>query len=101
MPTALYAAKEIPAITTFIGSVANHVLNPLIELMFAVAVIFFLWGVFEYFVMPNDPAKRKDGAQHILWGLVGMFIMISVYGLIYFVTNTVGVPQSDLPPGLR
>ncbi|HEY4511976.1 MAG TPA: hypothetical protein VJH55_04000 [Candidatus Paceibacterota bacterium] len=101
MPTVAYAAREIPAVSTFIGSLANHILNPLIQLMFAVALIYFLWGVFEYFVLTNDSGKRAEGAQHILWGLVGMFIMISVYSLIYFVTGTIGVPQSDLPPGLR
>lgn len=96
MPTVVYAASN-QVVARFIDSVAVHVLNPLIELAFAVAVIIFLWGIFEYFLMTTDPGKRSEGAKHILWGVIGMFIMVGAYGIIYLVINTIGAP---VPAGL-
>ena len=83
--------KENPAITKIIGKIADYIVNPAIELAFAIAVVFFLYGVFEYFVKSNDPTARATGSQHILWGLIGMVIMFGVYGIINIIKGTIGV----------
>ena len=35
--------------------------------------------------------EREEGKKKILWGLVGMFIMVSAYGLIQLVLNTFSI----------
>ncbi len=83
--------KENPAITQVMGRIADYIVNPAIELAFAIAVVLFLYGVFEYFVKSNDPTARATGGQHILWGLIGMVIMFGVYGIINIIKGTIGV----------
>lgn len=62
--------------------------------MFSVAFVFFIYGVFEYlYKSHSDPAKIKEGRSHMGWGLFGMFIMISVFGLFKFILNS--VPTSE------
>lgn len=75
-------------VETFINNVAKVILNPLIVLMFAVALLYFLWGVVKYIQGANNPESRKKGTQHILWGLIGLFIMVSVYGIIQILLKT-------------
>jgi len=73
----------------FILNLATVILNPLIKLMFAVAVVVFLWGIIEYIKGSGSPDSREKGTQHILWGLVGLFIMVSVYGILTLFKNTI------------
>jgi ABC-type thiamin/hydroxymethylpyrimidine transport system permease subunit len=65
------------------------IVTPLLTLVFAVAFIVFLWGVFQYLIATNDPDGRTTGTQHILWGVIGMAIMVSAYGIINFVAQTI------------
>jgi hypothetical protein len=76
------------AIDNFIRTLATVILNPLIRLMFAVAVIYFLWGVFVYITNAESDDGRKKGAQHIMWGLIGLVIMMGVYGILSIATGT-------------
>jgi len=73
----------------FIIRLADVVLNPLIQLMFAAALIVFLWGVFEFIKGSDSEDARATGKSHIIWGIIGMFIMVSVYGILQILGNTV------------
>lgn len=73
----------------FVLNLANVILNPLIRLLFAVALVVFLWGIIEYIKGAGSPDSREQGTKHIIWGLVGLFIMVSVYGILTLFENTV------------
>jgi hypothetical protein len=60
--------------------------------LFAVAFIVFIWGIFEYFIAGGaNEEKRKQGKSFILYGLIGFFIMMSVWGLVNVIVNTFGL----------
>lgn len=73
------------------------ILNPIIVLLFAAALVVFLFGVFQMIAHTDSEEKRSEGRRHILWGLVGMLIMMSVFGIIHIILNTFFIPN---PPGL-
>lgn len=75
-----------------ISKINEYILNPIILIIFAVALLFFVFGVFEYLWKSHkDPSAIQMGAKHIGWGLLGMFIMVSVFGIIQVIMNTVPV----------
>ena len=78
-----------------IHSINKYIINPVIQLMFAVAVLVFVFGIFEYFKNGESSAARDTGRNHMIAGVVGMFIMISVFGIINIVLNTIGASASD------
>src|SRR5580698_9703470 len=82
-----------PAFSTFLNAVVVQIVNPLILLLVAVAFIVFLWGVFEFIAHAGDEAKRSEGQQAILWGLVGLVIMFGAYGIINIAATTFNVPN--------
>ena len=57
--------------------------------MIALAVLVFLWGVFEFIMGSGDEKARETGKQHIVWGLVGLFIMVSAMGIVNLIINTI------------
>lgn len=85
------------------------IINPAIEFAFIVALVVFLWGVVEYIRGADNETKRKDGRQHMLWGIVGFVIMFGVFGIITILTRTVGIKgatinnqqQTFTPPPLQ
>lgn len=72
-----------------VNKVTTGILNPLIGLMFAVAVAFFIWGIIEFIWNAGSEEKRTTGKQHIIWGLVGILIMSTVAAIIEIIKNFV------------
>lgn len=70
--------------------VNQTILNPLIILLFAAALVMFVWGVVEFAAGAGNEEKRSTGRRHILWGLLGMIIMISVFGIMQLIAGTLG-----------
>ena len=85
------------AISEFLNKVNEFILNPLIFLAFAIAFLVFFWGIFQFIASQTADANREEGKRKILWGIFGMFVMISAYGLIHLVLNTFGIPAANYP----
>ncbi len=71
----------------FVIGLINTVAVPVV---FALAFIVFIWGVFQYFIMGGANEEVRDkGKGLMLWGLIGFFVMVSVWGLVHILTGTV------------
>lgn len=90
----IVSAQTIP---TALGGVANADLlvlftkNALLTagaLILAGAVIVFLWGVFQFVMSAGDDEARAKGRSHIIWGIIGIAVMVSVWGLVNFFTSS-------------
>jgi NhaP-type Na+/H+ or K+/H+ antiporter len=68
------------------------VVNPLVQLLLGAAILYFVYGVFTYIRSSESDSGRREGASHILWSTVGLFIMISVFGIMGFIKSVVGGP---------
>lgn len=90
----VFAAQDID---TLMAKIAKLIINPAIVLIFAVALITFLYGLLEFLQNAENPDKRSTGQSHMLWGVIGMFIMMSVFTIMRILQQTVGsdvkIPQ--------
>jgi heme/copper-type cytochrome/quinol oxidase subunit 2 len=68
----------------FIGNVITAV----IPLIIGVAVLLFLFGVLKYVTNGGDPEKRTEARNTMIWGIIAIFVMVSVWGLVNVLTNT-------------
>ncbi len=71
------------------------IINPLILLVFACGFLLFMWGLVKFIWNSREGEINDDGKQHMLWGIVGMFIMVSVYGIITLITQTFGIDSTS------
>lgn len=62
--------------------------NTVIEILIAFAVIFIIYNVIRYIVNADDPGKKDPIGKAILWGIVGLFVILSIWGLVRILTNT-------------
>ena len=65
-----------------ISNIKVYILNPIIGFMFAVAVVMFIYGIVEYIWSADNEDKVAVGKKHMIWGIIGMFVMIGVYGIL-------------------
>ena len=87
------ASAATVSIDHLINNFDTIIVNPVILFMMALAAIVFIWGVaqFIYNVGEGEEGDIADGKQHILWGLIGLLIMVGVYGILHLVINTFGL----------
>ena len=78
-------------VTTLMKSVNRVIINPLIVLLFALAIVYFIYGLARYLLSPDNEEIRKNSKEQMLWGIIGMFIMVSVFGILSLIMNTIGV----------
>lgn len=77
------------SVQSVVGSINKVLINPLIILLFAVATVYFLYGLAEYFLKPDSKEVKETANSRITGGLIGMFIMIAVYGILNLYLNTI------------
>lgn len=75
----------------FIGKVDTLIINPLIAFLFALAIVFFLYGVLEFLMNQENDEKKTTGKSHMLWGIVGITIMLGVWGIMNIILNTLDI----------
>ncbi len=78
-------------IEPFLNKINQYILNPIILLLFAIALLTFFVGLFQFINSETVDSKRDVGKKKILYGIIGMFIMISAYGLIHLILGTFGI----------
>lgn len=71
-----------------IDEAINFINAYLIPLVFAVAFLVFIWGVYQYFIQKGGDDDRQKGKEYMLWGIVAFFIMVSVWGLVNLLDRT-------------
>ncbi|HET8580858.1 MAG TPA: hypothetical protein VFL98_00065 [Candidatus Paceibacterota bacterium] len=70
------------------GRLVTYVFDPAIFLIFSLGFLYFLFGIVVFLQNGANPEKKEEGKQHMIWGIVGMFIMVSVGGIISIIDNT-------------
>jgi len=78
------------SIVTLMQSINRVLINPLIFFLFACAMVYFLYGVAQYLIYPDSEEIRSSSKAHMIWGIVGLFIMVAVFGIENFIIGTVG-----------
>lgn len=90
MPFMASAATDFSTVDKSVVSLGG-LLKSATTLILALAVVYFLWNVFKFVMAAGDEEKRKEGQQGIIYGLIGIAVMVSVWGLVAFLTGSTGI----------
>lgn len=85
-------------------SAFGGLINQLIVIVVAVALLVFLWGLAKFiFRVSGDEKAVEEGKRIMIWGLIALFIMVSVWGIIGFFQGSLlpgGGPSTPTTPTL-
>ena len=95
--------KIIVSIATFLPAIAfaqpitdvnsltyklTNIGNTFIQILIAFAVIWIIYNVVRFIMKSDAPEERSAIGQSILWSIVGLFVILSIWGLVRILTNT-------------
>ena len=85
-------------------------INPMAAILVSLALLTFFWGIVQY-IYSGGSEGHENGRQLMAWGIVAIFVLISIWGLARILTTTffggsasmgvTGVPSSSLAPSNR
>lgn len=68
---------------------ALNMVNLVIPLLIAVALVVFFWGLIKYIAGAGE--GNEEGRKIMIAGIVGLFVMVSIWGIIRVIGNTLGI----------
>lgn len=74
----------ITSIQDLIVAVGN-IVGLLIPLTAACALLFFFWGLVGFIQHAGDEKAVTEGRRKMLWGIIVLFIITSVWGIVGFI----------------
>lgn len=77
-----------PAVVSFMNKIVTVFINPIILFLVGLAVLYFLWGLFMFVKNQDSEDAQAEGKSHMIWGVIGVFIMFAVYGILDIITST-------------
>jgi len=95
--TALPSLASAATILTVLDQL-KQILNAIIPIVITVAVIYFFWGLAQYILMEEGSDKKVQGRDKMVYGIIALFVMVSVWGLVGLVGGTFGIGQGGTVP---
>lgn len=83
-------------LTSLVGAIGG-IVDQLIPIAFAAALLFFFWGMAMYIRGASDEEKAQ-GRSIMVWGVVALFVMASVWGIVLFIGSALGINQGGAVP---
>jgi uncharacterized membrane protein YfcA len=82
-----------------VSTLSIEIINPLIGLLLAVALAYFIYGVVKFIANADNDTAREKGKQHILYSIIGLVIMVGVWGILNLLMNVIG--PENIPDNVR
>lgn len=85
------SSHHIAQAESFLSRIEAVIIFPLIALIVGVALLVFLWGAFEFVRDAGSDAGRETGKRHMLYGIIGLLVILSAFSILQIATRTFGI----------
>lgn len=88
--------QQLAPLRTFVQSVGN-IVAMLVPILITLALVVFFWGLVRY-LWGGSEADHENGRKLMIWGLITLFVMVCVWGIINLAGNALGIrPGGSVP----
>ena len=70
-----------------VDKLKDKILNPIESILIVAGTLLFLWGVVEFIAGASSEDKRTQGKRHMIWGIVGLAVILGARGIITVLQN--------------
>lgn len=71
------------------------IINLLIPVVAAIALLYFFWGLAKFILAAGDEEERAKGKSIMIWGIVALFCIVAVWGLVRWLATALGVSTNE------
>lgn len=93
LPLLASAQTAVRSVWDIFGFI-KRILDTALPLIIAAAVVYFVWGLFQLFLAGDDEKKEKAKST-IIYGVIALFVMISIWGLVNILANTFNLDNTN------
>lgn len=94
LPTFTLAA--FTSLTSWIGDIRG-IVSSLYTLSFGLAMLFFMWSMAQVILKSGDPKAKEEARTRMIWGIVALFIMFSIYGILNWIGDELEIDVGGTP----
>jgi hypothetical protein len=91
----LFASAQLGEIGNLVGQIGS-IIDLLLPIVVAIALLAFFWGLAKFIFAAGDESAKEQGKRIMIWGIVALFVIVSVWGLVNFLGDATGVGQDTL-----
>ena len=101
VPALLFAQSDFSSVDSALETVQGFIAD-LIPFAIGIAVLVFIWGLIKYVTAGGDGDKQTEARNTIIWGIIIIFVMVSVWGLVNVLSTTFNLDNDNIPlaPGI-
>lgn len=99
LPAVAFAAEPLNNVSNLIGSIGT-IINKTLPILVALALLFFFYGLVRFILSGGDESAKVSAKHTMLWGIVALFVMVSVWGLVSFLGDALGIKQGQSLPSV-
>lgn len=82
-----------------IDSAYDIVRDTLIPIAFFLCLLYFFWGLAKYVgIKAGSETAAEEGKRMMIWGVVALFIVTSIWGIITFIRGELNIPNIQNAP---
>lgn len=93
-PALVFAQGDLGILTDLVIDIGRAV-DLAIPVAFALALLAFFWGLAKYIFAAGSEEAKEGGKRIMIWGIVALFVMASVWGIVEFMQNVFDIEDTD------
>jgi hypothetical protein len=83
-------AQQLGNVETFMRSI-GRLIDLALPMVVALALLGFFYGLAKFVFNAGDDGAREEARSIMIWGVIALFVMVSVWGLVQFLGNALGI----------
>lgn len=97
MPLFVFAANTFPSDVTGIINMFIGIGLRVVPFLGAVAFLVFIWGIAKFIKSAGSEKEVKDSKNLLIWGVVGIFVLVTIWGIVFFLQKEFGFNTGSTP----
>lgn len=89
-PVFVFAAVTQPKNFSEFVMIVVGIIKLLIPVVAALALLTFFWGMAKFISAAGDEKAIADGKNIMIWGVIAVFVMVSIWGIISLLSGSFG-----------
>lgn len=81
-------------LTTVLAKVGD-LIGAATPIVVALALVYFFWGLGNFILGSGSEEKRKEAISIMIYGIIALFVMVSVWGIVNVLQTTFGITASQ------
>ena len=83
-------AQNLGGVNTLLDSISRLV-DGALPVVVGLALLGFFWGLMKFIFAAGNEDSKADGKKIMIMGIIALFVMVAVWGLVGFIADNFGV----------